>query len=321
MGSSSRALSRVGFSPRALSSVSSSSRARSSRAPSSARSSRTRPAYACGWAERQGDFMQEFVDYSQLATCDDLTLMEGFWCRLDDDIHLVMPRADPCWSLKNYIDFALWITCGRHSAVSPLSVPPVVPQLSSELSATAVSSPPPSVAPPSSPLPSMAHSSPPFAVKSSPPPSAAYSSPPSTAHVPLGILVEYEGMSWAPASKLAPVSAPAPEPVPPVPTPTEPALAGPRAKAAPPWPPEPLSRHGPQNSLICPEGPPYPSPAPASRVPAPPPQWNCYGARRTFWGRYVTCMFCLVLSLFSVSLFPCDLVFVSFLIVILFTCV
>ncbi len=26
------------------------------------------------------DFVQEFVDFCQLATCDDLTLMEGFWC-------------------------------------------------------------------------------------------------------------------------------------------------------------------------------------------------------------------------------------------------
>ncbi|KAL0177683.1 hypothetical protein M9458_026577, partial [Cirrhinus mrigala] len=41
--------------------------------------------------------------------CDDLTLMEGFWYGLEEDIRFVMPRADLCWSLKSYINFALWI--------------------------------------------------------------------------------------------------------------------------------------------------------------------------------------------------------------------
>ncbi len=46
----------------------------------------------------QEEFVEEFVNHCHLATCDDLTLMEGFWCGLVEDIHLVMPRADPCWS-------------------------------------------------------------------------------------------------------------------------------------------------------------------------------------------------------------------------------
>ncbi|XP_058617653.1 helicase SRCAP-like [Onychostoma macrolepis] len=65
-----------------------------------------------------------------------------------------------------------------------------------------------------------AHSSPPFVGKSCPLPLAVHSSTPSTSHMPLGMLVEYEGMSWAPDPErplvtapqgLAPVSAPAPE--------------------------------------------------------------------------------------------------------------
>ncbi|KAL0203315.1 hypothetical protein M9458_001333 [Cirrhinus mrigala] len=31
--------------------------------------------------------------------------MEGFWHGLEEDIRFVMPRADPCWSLKSYINF------------------------------------------------------------------------------------------------------------------------------------------------------------------------------------------------------------------------
>ncbi|KAL0181346.1 hypothetical protein M9458_023752, partial [Cirrhinus mrigala] len=55
------------------------------------------------------EYVWVFVDNYHLATCDDLTLMEGFWCGLEEDIRFIMPRADPCWSLKSYINFALWI--------------------------------------------------------------------------------------------------------------------------------------------------------------------------------------------------------------------
>ncbi len=43
---------------------------------------------------------------------------------------------------------------------------------------------------------------------SSPPPSVAKSSPPTDAHVPLGLLVAYEGMSWSPAPEPAPRQCP-----------------------------------------------------------------------------------------------------------------
>ncbi len=82
------------------------------------------------------------MDFCQLVTCDDLTLMEGFQCGLEDDVRSVMPKANPCWSLKSYINFALWIARSAftaepspqssHVAATPLSVPPSVFLLSSE---------------------------------------------------------------------------------------------------------------------------------------------------------------------------------------------
>ncbi|KAL0168617.1 hypothetical protein M9458_036839, partial [Cirrhinus mrigala] len=41
--------------------------------------------------------------------CDEVCLMEGFCYRLDDDIRFVMPHGDPCWTIKSYINFALWM--------------------------------------------------------------------------------------------------------------------------------------------------------------------------------------------------------------------
>ncbi|KAI2666664.1 Chromatin-remodeling ATPase INO80 [Labeo rohita] len=40
----------------------------------------------------------------------DVCLMEGFRCGLDDDLHFVMPHGDPCWTLQNYINLALWMS-------------------------------------------------------------------------------------------------------------------------------------------------------------------------------------------------------------------
>ncbi len=144
------------------------------------------------------------MDYCQLTTCDDLALMEGFLCGLEDDIRFIMPRADPCWSLKNYINFALWIAgsaftvdkaepssqdcrppqiCASgntsslrwavleprssHVVITPLSVPAAVPQLSFESTTAAVSSPEPS---------SSAKSSLSSAADPNPPPSTGNSS-------------------------------------------------------------------------------------------------------------------------------------------------
>lgn len=52
-------------------------------------------------------YVKEFVDISLRATYSDLTLMEGFWCGLDDETRCVMLRGDPCWTLEKYINFAL----------------------------------------------------------------------------------------------------------------------------------------------------------------------------------------------------------------------
>ena len=40
--------------------------------------------------------------------CDSETTLFGL--PKEDDIRFVMPGADPCWSLRKYINFALWIT-------------------------------------------------------------------------------------------------------------------------------------------------------------------------------------------------------------------
>lgn len=40
---------------------------------------------------------------------DDLKLMEGFWCGLDEDIIFLMSRGYPCLSLVEYINFTLWV--------------------------------------------------------------------------------------------------------------------------------------------------------------------------------------------------------------------
>lgn len=52
--------------------------------------------------------MEEFLDICRQATCDDVCLMEGFKCGLDEDLRFVMPRGDLCWILGSYITFVLW---------------------------------------------------------------------------------------------------------------------------------------------------------------------------------------------------------------------
>ncbi len=56
-------------------------------------------------------YVEEFLDICHRAACDDVCLMEGFRCGLDEDLRFVMPRGDPCWSLLSYINFAVdkWI--------------------------------------------------------------------------------------------------------------------------------------------------------------------------------------------------------------------
>lgn len=53
--------------------------------------------------------MEEFISVSHHTTCDNLTLMEKFRSGLDDEIWMVMPKGDSCWTLGEYINFALWV--------------------------------------------------------------------------------------------------------------------------------------------------------------------------------------------------------------------
>ncbi len=55
------------------------------------------------------DYIEEFLDTCHLSRCSEVCLMEGFCYRLDEDICFVMPWGDPCWTLKSYINFALWM--------------------------------------------------------------------------------------------------------------------------------------------------------------------------------------------------------------------
>ncbi|ROJ29139.1 hypothetical protein DPX16_13583 [Anabarilius grahami] len=54
-------------------------------------------------------YLMEYLNICHQVTCDDVTLMEGFWCGLDKDIRFLMPKGETCWSLEDYINFALWM--------------------------------------------------------------------------------------------------------------------------------------------------------------------------------------------------------------------
>lgn len=47
--------------------------------------------------------MEEFLKTCHHASYDDVCLVDGFRCGLDD-IHFVMPQGDPGWTLKDYIN-------------------------------------------------------------------------------------------------------------------------------------------------------------------------------------------------------------------------
>lgn len=53
--------------------------------------------------------MEEFTDICHRATCNVLTLMQGFWYGLEEEIRFLVPSEDRCWSLPEYINFALWV--------------------------------------------------------------------------------------------------------------------------------------------------------------------------------------------------------------------
>lgn len=66
---------------------------------------------------------EEFTNICHHAKCDDLTFMEAFWCRLDDEIQLVMPRGDPCWTQPEYTNFALWVDGSSFTVEEVDSIP------------------------------------------------------------------------------------------------------------------------------------------------------------------------------------------------------
>ncbi|XP_073677634.1 collagen alpha-1(XII) chain-like [Garra rufa] len=53
------------------------------------------------------DYVEEFISICHLASCDDVCLMEGFWCGLDEDLRFVMPEGEPGWTLTQYINILL----------------------------------------------------------------------------------------------------------------------------------------------------------------------------------------------------------------------
>lgn len=55
------------------------------------------------------DYVEELFNPCHHATSDDVCLMEGLRCGLDNDIRFVMPQGDLFWTLKDYISLALWV--------------------------------------------------------------------------------------------------------------------------------------------------------------------------------------------------------------------
>ncbi len=153
----------------------------------------------------------------------------------------------------------------------------------------------------SSPL--FAGNPPPFAATSSPGPVAAHvspsatASPPTEAHVPLGLLVAYEGMRWSSAQVPAPRQrppAPAPRQRPPVPAPKQrPPVPAPRQR-----PPVPAPRQRPPVPAPR-QHPPVPAPrqrppvlAPRQCPPVPAPRQRPASRpalHRSCWSRPATC--------------------------------
>ncbi len=133
-------------------------------------------------------------------------------------------------------------------------------------------SPRPTIHGRSSPPPSVAHPGPPFTeercrrplltqtrhLRQTSPPAESMASPLTEAHVPLGLLVIYEGMSWIPV--------PASRKSPPVPAPRMNPPASPPVPSSPPV--SPLVPSSPPVSPLVPSGPPWfplvPSSSPSS---------------------------------------------------------
>ncbi|KAL1260180.1 hypothetical protein QQF64_008007 [Cirrhinus molitorella] len=50
-----------------------------------------------------------FINICHRARCDDVCLIGGFCCGLDDDIRFVLPQTDPQWTLLENIVFVLQV--------------------------------------------------------------------------------------------------------------------------------------------------------------------------------------------------------------------
>lgn len=67
--------------------------------------------------------MEEFVSICHYVICNNLTLIEGFRCGLDDEIQVVMSQGDSCWSLVDYLNVALWIDGSSFTVGSSFLLP------------------------------------------------------------------------------------------------------------------------------------------------------------------------------------------------------
>ncbi|XP_050958718.1 uncharacterized protein LOC127160104 [Labeo rohita] len=79
------------------------------------------------------EYVEKFLSICYRATCSEITLMEGFWVGLDNESRMVMPRGNSCWTLTEYINFALWVegsfTVGEVEEDSATSVQPHLPSI------------------------------------------------------------------------------------------------------------------------------------------------------------------------------------------------
>ncbi|KAL0202454.1 hypothetical protein M9458_000472, partial [Cirrhinus mrigala] len=60
---------------------------------------------------QNGRDLEDYVEECHRAICDDVCLMEGFRCGLDDDLRFALPDGDACWTLQQYINLIL-CACG-----------------------------------------------------------------------------------------------------------------------------------------------------------------------------------------------------------------
>lgn len=55
------------------------------------------------------EYVEEFLSVCRCATCSDITLMEGYWVRLENESRMVMQRGNFYWTFAKYVNFSLWV--------------------------------------------------------------------------------------------------------------------------------------------------------------------------------------------------------------------